>query len=140
MRIALYYPWIYLPGGPERTFVELLARSRHQWTLVTNHYDREASFPELKSRRVVELPRVSVKRSLGPVARAAARIATQQLPLEDHDALVIGCDGLGDLALLRNSRLPRPASASPRFAQPSMTITRRATSAATACRRCAARC
>jgi glycosyltransferase involved in cell wall biosynthesis len=106
LRIALYYPWIYLPGGPERTFVELLARSRHQWTLVTNHYDREATFPELKSRRVVELSRVSVKRSLGPVARAAARIATQRLPLEEHDALVIGCDGLGDLALLRNSRLP----------------------------------
>ena len=106
MKVALYYPWIYLPGGPERTLVQLLARSRHDWTLLTNHYDRDASFPELRSLKVVELPRVSVKRALGPVARAAARIAFQKLPLEGHDALVIGCDGLGDLSLLCNAELP----------------------------------
>jgi hypothetical protein len=45
MRVAAYYPWIYLRGGAERTILETLRRSRHDWTLFTNRYDREATFP-----------------------------------------------------------------------------------------------
>lgn len=106
MKVAMYYPWIYLPGGPERTIVEILARSRHSWTLFTNHFDREATFPSLREADVIEMGRISVKRSFTPVAQAAWQIATQKLPLEGFDALVVSCDGLGDLALLRNTDVP----------------------------------
>jgi glycosyltransferase involved in cell wall biosynthesis len=106
MKVALYYPWIYLPGGPERTILEILARSRHSWTLFTNHYDREATFPALRDAEIVELGRVSVKRSFVPVAEAAFRIAFQKMPMDGFDAILISCDGLGDLTLLRNSTIP----------------------------------
>ena len=106
MRVAMYYPWIYLPGGPERTIAEILARSRHSWTLFTNHFDREATFPVLREAEIVELAPVSVKRSFAPVARAALRIVLQKMPLEGYDALLICCDGLGDLTLFRNTQVP----------------------------------
>jgi len=106
MRVAIYYPWVYLPGGPERTIVEILARSRHTWTILTNHFDQEATFPALRQAKVVQLARISVQRSFLRVAHAAWRIAVQELPLRDHDALLVFCDGLGDLVLFRNTSVP----------------------------------
>ena len=106
MKIALYYPWIYLKGGPERSFLELIRRSRHEWTIFTSHYDPEGTFPEFKSLGVVEQKRVSVRRRYGSVARAAGRIALTKLDLSDFGALVIGCDGLGSLLNFRNSGRP----------------------------------
>lgn len=106
MKIALYYPWVHLPGGPERTIVEILARSRHSWTIFTNHFDRDATFPALRQANVVELARVSVKRSFLPVARAAWRIALQDVRFQGYNALLVCCDGLGDLLLLRNALIP----------------------------------
>jgi glycosyltransferase involved in cell wall biosynthesis len=108
MRIALFYPWVYLKGGPERTFVALKQRSRHDWTILTTHYDREGTFPELKSMGVVELPgKVSVQRSYGVVLRAAATMAWTRLDLSSYGALVVGCDGLGSLVNFRNRSIPR---------------------------------
>ena len=106
MRVALYYPWIYLYGGPERTISELLRRSRHTWTVLTNRYEPEATFPVLQSATIRQMNRVPVKRSYLAVSKAAARIAFQKLPLEGHDALVVFCEGLGDLAVIRNYPLP----------------------------------
>jgi glycosyltransferase involved in cell wall biosynthesis len=105
-RIALYYPWIYLTSGAERTILELTGRGRHDWTLFTNHYDPQATFPGFRDRRVVSLAPISVRRAIGPVARAAGRILTQRLPLDSFDALVVVCEGLGDLAVFRNARIP----------------------------------
>jgi glycosyltransferase involved in cell wall biosynthesis len=105
-RVALYYPWIYLTSGAERTILELTGHSRHEWTIFTNYYDREATFPGFSGRRVVELTRVSVRRSIRAVARAGWQIVTQRLPLDDFDALVIVCEGLGDLVLFRNADRP----------------------------------
>jgi glycosyltransferase involved in cell wall biosynthesis len=106
MRVGLYYPWIYLTSGAERVILELSGRSRHQWTLLTSHFAPEQTFPGFADRKVVELDRVPVDRSIGAVAKAAARVMRLQLPLEDLDALVVVCEGIGDLVMFRNNRLP----------------------------------
>jgi glycosyltransferase involved in cell wall biosynthesis len=105
-RVALYYPWIYLTSGAERTILELTTRSRHEWTLFTNHYEPGSTFPGFRDRQVVLLKEVSVRRSIGHVARAAWRILQQRLPIAGYDALVVVCEGLGDLALFRNPVKP----------------------------------
>jgi glycosyltransferase involved in cell wall biosynthesis len=106
MKIALYYPWIYLHGGPERTIAEVLSRSRHQWVVFTNRYEPASTFPSLQSAGITELRKISVERSFRKVGIAAATIATQKLPLEDCDLLVVCCEGLGDLVLIRNGSVP----------------------------------
>jgi glycosyltransferase involved in cell wall biosynthesis len=106
MKVALYYPWIYLTSGAERILLELSGRSRHEWTLFTNHYAPESTFPGFRSRRIVELDRISVKRTPASTFRSAFRIARQRLPLEGYDALVIVCEGLGDFAVFRNRSKP----------------------------------
>jgi glycosyltransferase involved in cell wall biosynthesis len=106
LKIALYYPWIYLTSGAERILVELLRRTRHDWTLFTSHYDPDQTFPEIRQLPVVELNRVSVKRDILSSAKAAFRIMTLRLPLEDFDAGFIICEGLGDMLLFRNNSKP----------------------------------
>lgn len=106
MRVALYHPWVYLKSGLERTLLEIHRRSRHQVTIYTSHYDRDGTYPELARAGVVELPRVSVRRSYGPVIAAAAQIARTRMDPDAFDALVISCDGLGDLLTLRNHDKP----------------------------------
>lgn len=109
LRLALYHPWIYLTGGVERSILELLSRSRHDWTVFTHHYDQRATFAELREFPIVELqPRVSVARSLAPLAQAAARIAATRLPLDGCRALLVSSEGLGDLVLAR-TRVPAVA-------------------------------
>jgi len=98
---ALYYPWVYLKGGAERTLLELMRRSRNDWTLYTNHYEPEATFPEFASVPVVLLPRVSVDRSVANVARAAMTLMTQRFDLAHHDALMVMSEGLGNLLAAR---------------------------------------
>ncbi len=106
MKVAIYYPWVYLFGGPERTLSEILARSRHTWTVYTNRYEPESTFPALKTAGIVQFATVPTKRSFFRVAQAAGRIAIQKLPLEQHDAYLIFCEGLGDLTLFRNHSVP----------------------------------
>ncbi|MBI3967986.1 MAG: glycosyltransferase [Chloroflexi bacterium] len=106
MRVALYYPWLYLKSGVERTLLELVSRSRHEWTFITNHFHREQTFPELANYNVVELAPVSVKRSFFHSGKAAFRLLTQRLPLDSFDALFISSEGLGDLVTFRNHQIP----------------------------------
>ncbi|HEX5628495.1 MAG TPA: glycosyltransferase [Usitatibacteraceae bacterium] len=106
MRVALFYPWIYLKGGPERTILEISRRSRHDWDIYTSHYDAEATFPELKSCGIRETSRVSVRRTYGAVLAASARVAATRLDLEGVDALLCGCDGVGTFITVRNARVP----------------------------------
>jgi len=105
-RVALFYPWIYLTSGAERTILALTAHSRHRWTLLTHHYDPEGTFPEFRERDVVQIGRVSVQRSMRAVAHSAWRILRKRLPLDGYDALVVVCEGLGDFALFRNRSCP----------------------------------
>ena len=105
-RIALYYPWIYLKSGVERTILEVYRRSRHDVTIVTSHYDRQATFEELASCNIVQRGNVSVKRTYLQAAKAALTMATLRFDRSEHDALVICCDGLGPLVTLRNRNIP----------------------------------
>lgn len=106
MRVALYYPWVYLPSGAERTILELAKRSRHAVTVYTNRYEPDQTFPGFRSQDVRLLPQVSVRRRPHAVAAAAAQLLVQRLPLEGHDALVVVCEGVGDLVVFRNHQLP----------------------------------
>jgi len=108
VKLALYHPWVYLTGGIERTLLELLQRSRHDWTLYTHHFEPEATFPGLAEHRVVELsPRVSVRRSFAPLVHAAWSIGRTRLPDDGSRALLVSSEGMGDLMLARN---PLPAA------------------------------
>ena len=106
MKVALYYPWLYLTSGAERTILELTGRSRHQWTIFTNRFEPDNTFPGLARRNVVELGKVPVKRTFLSALKGALRILTQPIPLREFDALVIVCEGFGDLVLFRNRRTP----------------------------------
>lgn len=106
MKVALYYPWIYLTSGAERTILELCRRSRHQWTLFTNHYEPEHTFPGFTEQHVVALPNIPVQRDLANVAAAMKTILFQKLPLDRFSVLVVVCEGAGDLAVIRNRNLP----------------------------------
>lgn len=106
MKIALFYPWIYVKGGIERSILELVNRSEHEWTLFTNRYAPENTFEGFSKLDVRELRQVTVKRDMRSVLSAAGVIARQKLPLEGFDALLVWCDGLGTLVTFRNHGLP----------------------------------
>ena len=109
MKLALYHPWIYLHSGIERMFVELVDRSSHDWILYTHRYEPESTYPEIASLDVRELePRVSVRRSVGPIGSAAMTIARTTLPDDGARGLLVSSEGLGDLIMLRN-RMPSVA-------------------------------
>lgn len=105
-RIAVYYPWLYLTSGAERTILELAKRSRHEITIFTSRYEPEATFPGLRDADVRVLDTVSVKRTPAEVARAALRILFRRIDLRGFDALLVVCEGLGDLVVLRNRSIP----------------------------------
>jgi glycosyltransferase involved in cell wall biosynthesis len=106
LRICLYYPWLYLRSGGERTIIEIATRSRHRVTIVTNEYQADRTFPELRGLDVRVLERVPVKRSIGAVGIAMWRILRQRLAVAEYDALLILCEGVGDLVALRHPELP----------------------------------
>jgi glycosyltransferase involved in cell wall biosynthesis len=106
LRIAIYHPWIYVKSGLERTIMEIFRRSRHDWTIYTSHYDRERTYPELRTMNIVEVNRVSVVRRYGAVIRGAMTIAGTKLDVSRYDALMVCCDGLGSLITFRNHDIP----------------------------------
>ncbi len=106
MRVAVYHPWIYLKGGIERTILELVTRSRHRWTIFTSCYLPEETFPEFQQLEVVEIAPVSVNRSLASVAMACARLLLAKWNWKGFDALMISCDGPGNLLALRSNGVP----------------------------------
>jgi glycosyltransferase involved in cell wall biosynthesis len=106
MKVALYYPWIYLTSGAERSILELTGRSRHRWTIFTNRFEPAQTFPGFASRNVVALDPVPVKRTVFGALRAATRLLTQRLPLDGFDAVVVVCEGFGDLVVFRSGQVP----------------------------------
>ena len=103
IRPALYYPWVYTRGGAERTILELMTRSRHDWTLYTNRFEAEATFPVFRSLKVTTLKEISVRRNIRSVGSAALTLLTQALDLSKHDALFVVTEGLGNLVALRSN-------------------------------------
>ena len=106
MKIAIYYPWLYLRSGVERMMLELVRRSRHDWTIFTSHYNPEQTFPEFSDMEIVELTKVSVNRGYPPVSAAAVTILRQKIDLSHYDALVVSSEGLGDFITFRNHDVP----------------------------------
>ncbi|MDA8093252.1 MAG: glycosyltransferase [Betaproteobacteria bacterium] len=107
MKFAVYHPWIYLHGGIERSLLELVRRSRHDWTIFTGCYDADHTFREFQSLNVRQLRPTSVKRTYGGVLRSVLQAMLQKLPLdEDTDAIVVWCDGIGDMVTFRNRSVP----------------------------------
>src|SRR5205809_3324997 len=106
-RVALYYPWIYVRSGVERVILELVQRSRHRYTVFTNHVDYEQTYPEFRTlEHLVVLDDVPVERGFAAVLRAAGTIMRQKLDLQGFDALLVSSEGLGDLITFRNHGLP----------------------------------
>ena len=107
LKLAAYQPWIYLHGGLERTILELVKRSRHDWTIYTGHYEPENTFPGFADLDVRTLRPTNVDRRMVNVLASAAQVFAQRLPLEpDHDGIVVFCDGIGDMLTFRNGSLP----------------------------------
>jgi glycosyltransferase involved in cell wall biosynthesis len=106
MRVALYHPWIYLKGGIERTILELVARSRHQWSVFTSRYLPDDTFPEFRDLDVRQFAPVSVKRDLGTVALSCARLLTAKQDWSGYDALMVSCEGVGNLLTFRSDGTP----------------------------------
>ncbi len=106
LRVAVYYPWVYLTSGAERTLLELARRSRHQIVIFTSRYEANATFPGLRDVDIRVLDSVSVHRSPLQVALSAVRIVGRKLDLRGFDALLVVCEGLGDLVVLRNPGIP----------------------------------
>ena len=106
MKVALYHPWVYLRSGVERWMLEVIERSRHDWVVYTHHYDPAGTYPEVSLLPVTELsPRISVRRSMGPLLQAASTIARTSLPDDGTRAVLVSSEGFGDLATLR-ARIP----------------------------------
>jgi glycosyltransferase involved in cell wall biosynthesis len=101
MKVALYYPWIYLKGGAERALCELVTRSRHDWTLYTNHFEPKATFPEFADLKVVQLSNISVRRNVKSVVSGAATVAIQSIDTSGYERAVTFSEGLGNLVALR---------------------------------------
>lgn len=96
-KVAIYHPWIYLKGGAEKTILELVQRSKHEWVIYTNRYEKDNTFSEFEKLEVTELLRVPVKRDIFNVALAALRILFQKRIDFKSDLLMISSEGLGDL-------------------------------------------
>ncbi len=108
LKIAVYYPWVYLKGGIERSLAALISRSRHEWTIFTSHYEPANTFDEFTTFKVVQVGDVRCATRYGrcfeghaphhPHAPAARRIRC---------LWVCWCDGLaGTLTTFRNARIP----------------------------------
>lgn len=106
MNVAIYYPWLYLTSGAERSILEFVKGSQHSCTIFTNHYDAAHTYPEFRDLNVVELPRVSVDRSFLNVLIAGSQIARQQIDLKNFDVLLVVCEGMGDFVVFRNHEKP----------------------------------
>jgi len=106
MKLAVYYPWIYLTSGIERTLLEMAKLEGHTVTFFTNHFEPDQTYPEFKQLNVIQLKYVPVKRDLISVIKAALTISTQKIDLASFDRLIVHSDGLADLILLRNSSIP----------------------------------
>jgi glycosyltransferase involved in cell wall biosynthesis len=109
MRIAIYYPWIRLKSGVERTILQMASGSKNSITLFTNFLDKKSTFPEFKDIRIVKLKKVSVKNSLFAKIYSAFIIALQKVDLSGYDMLVVHTEGISDLFVLRNNTVPTVA-------------------------------
>ncbi len=109
LKIALYYPYIHLRSGVERTILEVLKRSRHEWHVFTNLYEKETTYSELENfkSRITEFKKISVKRSYFNTLKSAWTIFNQKLPVDEFDVLWVHNEGLGSLVNFKNRNITK---------------------------------
>ena len=76
--------------------------SKNDYVVFTNHYDKQATFPEYKNIKVVQLKYIPIERDFLSTIKAALTIVFQQINLTKFDALIVHSEGFGDLITLRN--------------------------------------
>ncbi|VXC38885.1 putative Glycosyl transferase family 1 [Bacillus sp. 349Y] len=103
-KISIYHPWIYLKGGAEKTILELVKWSKHDWTIYTNRFERENTFSEFTNFQVVELSKVSVKRDFINVIKSGLKIILQKKINFEGELLVISSEGFGDFINFKKSK------------------------------------
>jgi glycosyltransferase involved in cell wall biosynthesis len=106
LKVALYVPWIYQKGGVERTWLELIGRSRHDWTVFTHRYEPQSTFAEFSRLKVVELGRVPLQRNYGALSSASLSMLSQKIDLSDFDVFVVSTAGFAEFIALRNDQVP----------------------------------
>jgi glycosyltransferase involved in cell wall biosynthesis len=107
MKIALYYPWIYLKGGAERTILEIVKRSKHNYTIFTNYYNKKTTYPEFAKLNIIELNKAPIRHNfVSAIYGAIIILLTQKINLKAFDILVVHSEGFADLILLRNNKIP----------------------------------
>jgi glycosyltransferase involved in cell wall biosynthesis len=106
LKIALYYPWVYLKSGVERTIYQTITRSRHEWDIFTSHYDKNNTFPEFKNLNINILSSISVNRSFYHTIRAILKISIMKINEEKYDAILIHSEGLGNFFTLKHNKIP----------------------------------
>ena len=106
LRVALYVPWIYQKGGVERTWLELISRSRHDWTIFTHRYEPQSTFKEFSSLRVTELGKIPLSRDYGALSSASLSMLSQKIDLKDFDVFVVSTAGFAELIAIRNNKIP----------------------------------
>ncbi|MCX6723469.1 MAG: glycosyltransferase [Candidatus Staskawiczbacteria bacterium] len=102
MKIALYYPWIYLKSGAEKTILEMVKNSRHEFTIFTNHFEPINTYVEYNNLKIIKLADIPVERSYYKVCYAAFKIIAQKISINNYDALIVASEGLGDFIVFRN--------------------------------------
>jgi glycosyltransferase involved in cell wall biosynthesis len=106
MRIAIYYPWICLKGGVERTIVETVKNSKHDYTIFTNHFDKRNTFSEFKKFKVVVLNNIPARSGVVSNILATTAIIFQKIELSGFDLFLVHSEGLADLITFRNNSVP----------------------------------
>ncbi|MFA5246742.1 MAG: glycosyltransferase [Candidatus Micrarchaeia archaeon] len=106
LKIALYVPWIYQKGGVERTWMELLSRSSHDWTIFTHRYEPQGTFPEFSKLKVIELGKVPLNRGYGALSAASLSMLSQKIDLKDFDVFVVSTAGFAEFIAIRNDKIP----------------------------------
>lgn len=105
MKIALYYPWIALKSGIERTILEIIKNSTHEYTVYTHHLNLNNTFPEFKNVKIVLLRPIPLKSDLISTIISATIIAIQKIDLSGFDLLLLNTEGIADLILFRNHKI-----------------------------------
>lgn len=101
MRFAVYHPWVHVQSGLERVFLEVMRRSRHDWTWYTSYFRPADTFPELSEMPVIQIGReIPPLRSPLRAAAAATSLLATKIP-DGYDATLISLNGVSDLALAR---------------------------------------
>ena len=107
MKFVLYQPWIYLHGGLERSLLELVTHSRHEWVVYTGHFEPENTFSGFANIKVTELLPTSINRNMLSVIKSAWQVFQQKLPvMPNTNGIVIWGDGIGDLLTFKNTQYP----------------------------------